>query len=257
MDFKIISANIRFDNPADTPNDWSGRREILSNAINSFGCDLLGTQEGRQPQLRDLEGLLPKHQMACDHRDWISERMYPCIYFNPETVEVKRSGDIWLSETPYEAGTKSFDSAFPRLCTWVQGQFKESGLEFFYINLHLDHMQSHTRKAQIDVMLKETRVQNKMDLPVFITGDFNEAPMGDVHNIALSKGPNLQDSWITAGNHEEPSHHQFGATSANAARIDWILIDKNINIRSIKLYKEEFNGIFPSDHYPVFGEFSL
>jgi len=257
MNLKIISANIRFDNPADKPNDWPARRSVFSDAINSFEADLLGTQEGRRPQLKDLESLLPNLELADGHRDWITERMYPCIFFNPNKISVNRSGDIWLSETPYKAATKSFDSAFPRLCTWIEGQFKENSQNFFYVNLHLDHLQSHTREGQANVMLSEIARQNTSNYPVFITGDFNESPGETVHKLILEKGPNLQDSWLTNGNEEEASHHKFGNPSDDASRIDWILIDKSVSVKSVYLYKENENNIFPSDHYPVFGEFSL
>jgi endonuclease/exonuclease/phosphatase family metal-dependent hydrolase len=257
MDFKITSANLRFDNPADAPNDWNGRKKLLTDAINNFAPDLLGTQEGRQPQLKDLESLLPNMKLVDTHREWIEERMYPCIFINTDKINVLNSGDIWLSKTPYEAGTKSFDSSFPRLCTWIEAEFKENNKKFFYINLHLDHMQSHTREEQIKVMLAETKKQNKNKYPVFITGDFNESPEEKVHELALTTGPNLQDSWQTLNVPEETSHHQFGKSLDKGSRIDWILVDKAVKVKAIKLYKESEEGIYPSDHFPVFGEFTL
>ena len=112
MKFKVISANIRFDNPKDGKHDWNGRREIISKVINNYDTDLLGTQEGWQPQLNDLNSLLTDLEIVDSHRQWIEDRMYPSIFVNPTKIRVIDSGDVWLSETPYVAASKSFGSSF-------------------------------------------------------------------------------------------------------------------------------------------------
>ena len=80
--------------------------------------------------------------------------MYPSLFVRSEQMSVKKSGDIWLSETPLIAGSKSFKSAFPRLCTWasvmwfqVEGD-KSKGEPLFIVNCHLDHVLEETRIRQ-------------------------------------------------------------------------------------------------------------
>ena len=46
MNLKVTSANIRFQNPADGLHDWPFRRGPMSEIINDFAPDILGTQEG-------------------------------------------------------------------------------------------------------------------------------------------------------------------------------------------------------------------
>ena len=256
MSLRVTSANIRFENPADGANDWKHRRGHLSEILNTQNLDLLGTQEGREPQLRNLEDLLPKLTLSDKHREWIDERMYPCIFFNQETIEVLDSGDIWLSETPYQAGSIDFDSAFPRLSSWIKGQHIESGKKFFYINCHLDHVKEETRIQQARVLIEEAIKINQDLLPFIFTGDFNASPLGEVRRELTKHLPNLRDPWFDKNYEEETSFHKFDGMdpTGEATRIDWLLHTNDLICTEIELIKENRNGLYPSDHFFVHGK---
>jgi endonuclease/exonuclease/phosphatase family metal-dependent hydrolase len=257
MEFRVVSANIRFANPADGEHDWVNRKDFMASLVNDFKTDLLGTQEGRQPQLEEMAELLPNMQLIQGHRDWIEERMYPCIFVNPETIYVKNSGDIWLSETPNLAGSFSFDSAFPRLCTWIQGAFKKSGKDFFFVNVHLDHILGTTREQQIRVLIDETKKINIENRPMILAGDFNESPEDGVRKIINAEQENLNDPWQSLKKDEDISFHKFQGELEGASRIDWILVDNRITVKSIDLNKSHNEGVYPSDHFPVMGQFEI
>ncbi|WP_127717769.1 endonuclease/exonuclease/phosphatase family protein [Halobacteriovorax sp. HLS] len=255
--FKVASANIRFDNPQDGRHDWAGRRILLSSLLNDFCADIFGTQEGREEQIKDLCSLLPNHTLVEEHREWIEERMYPCIFVNSQNIEVISSGDIWLSETPTIGGSKSFNSAFPRLCTWIKAKHKHRDFNFFYVNTHLDHVLSSTRSEQIQVLIDEVKRINDQNLPIIVTGDFNESPQEEVRDKLISQFSNLYDPWTKHGHLEETSYHKFDGLNPEGARIDWIIADKFFESKSIRLAKENQKGIFPSDHFPVLAEFTI
>lgn len=255
MTLKITSANIRFENPADGRHDWQHRRALLSEILNKQKLDLLGTQEGREPQLRDLEGLLTGLQLSDTHRSWIKERMYPCIYFNPSTIDIHDSGDIWLSTTPDQPGSKDFDSAFPRLSTWIKATHKPSGRQFFYINCHLDHVKEETRIEQARVLVTEAIKMNQELLPFIFTGDFNASPLGEVRRELTKHLPTINDPWFNFKKEEECSFHKFDGEdpTGECNRIDWLLHTNEINCSKIELIKENRNGLYPSDHFFVHG----
>ena len=257
MNFRIISTNIRFDTPQDKEHAWDHRKQILFDQINEFSPDLLGTQEGREPQLRDFESGVENLKMIDSHRSWIDERMYPTIYVNPAEVDVFESGDSWLSETPNVDGSSSFDSAFPRLFTWIKAKFKKSGKDFFYINTHFDHVKDSTRKEQVRVLIEEAKKINSTNLPIIISGDFNEAPDQHVHKSLISEMKTIYDPWIMQNNAEEGSFHKFNGDNEGNARIDWILVDFKMKTYDIFLDKKEKDGIYPSDHFIVKGNFEL
>jgi len=106
MELSLLSSNIRFANPADGTNDWAFRRPHLIALIEKCAPDILGTQEGREKQIRNLAEGLKKLTLVEAHREWIEERMYPCLFINTEKFEILKSGDIWLSDTPTVAASK-------------------------------------------------------------------------------------------------------------------------------------------------------
>ena len=254
---KIASSNIRFENPADGPNDWPLRRDLWRNMISQFSPWILGTQEGRRPQLEDVATLLGEFNLVSDHREWIEERMYPCLFYDESKVDLLRSGDSWLSQTPEVPGSKSFDSAFPRLCTWAEFKLKSYGLELFVVNTHLDHMQAHTRAHQISVLLHCIKKENSRDLPLILMGDFNEDPFGEVRQSINQHMPSLIDPWFQLNLPEESSHHKFSGHNPEGSRIDWILVDGIFKPKSIELDKSSNGNTWPSDHFMVKLELKL
>ncbi|AYF43335.1 endonuclease/exonuclease/phosphatase family protein [Halobacteriovorax sp. BALOs_7] len=249
--FTVITSNIRFDNPADGEHDWHNRRKLLACAINGYHPDIIGTQEGWQPQLKDLEGLLQGLKIVEENRQWIDDRMYPSIYYRPSKFKLIHSGDIWLSETPYIAASKSFGSAFPRVCTWAILEARANNKKFFVVNAHLDHLKTNTRQEQINVLINEIN-RLRSDYPVILTGDFNESPFEQVRSIINQRIPELIDPWLEHKHEECESHHSFKGQREDGSRIDWILCSKDkLKCEEILMHKEESDGIYPSDHFPV------
>jgi endonuclease/exonuclease/phosphatase family metal-dependent hydrolase len=248
---KIISSNIRFDNPNDGLNVWENRIDLISDTFTQINPIILGTQEGREPQLRELEQKL-NHKIIDVNRQWINERMYPSLYLNENSNSLV-SGDFWLSETPNIAGSKSFNSAFPRLCTWSKLFYKD----YFYVfNVHLDHIYDYTRYEQARVLRDQIRRINWDNRPFILMGDFNSSPDSKVYEF-LMYTLNLQDPWRQLGLDEEPSYHMFQGHLPSATRIDWILLSKHFKALNIQLIKDNKNGIYLSDHYPVLCEIDL
>ena len=250
MEMKLLSFNIRFDNPHDGAHAWPHRRDFLSSIINEFAPDIMGTQEGRKPQLMELGAKLKGLSIIDHHRDWIEDRMYPTLFYNSKRFELLKSGDIWLSETPYEAGSSSFESAFPRLCTWANFKCRHSSLRFCCANVHLDHVRESTRLAQAKVLASEISKHSK-GTALILMGDFNSAPSSLVRNQLLRELRDLRDPWEFLGQPETPSYHNFGPIPADATRIDWFLISERFKPLAIELDQVSQGELWPSDHYPL------
>lgn len=248
-----MSANIRFTNPNDGDHDWPNRREYVAELIHREAPHLLGTQEGREPQLRELEKLLPSYHMVDGHRDWITERMYPCIYILKERFDVIASGDIWLSETPDIAGSKSFNSAFPRLVTYAHLFDKALQKNITYANCHLDHVEEDTRINQAKVLSRELTKILKDNCPLILCGDFNTSPKGPVRKIFEQEIRDLIDPWFEKSLPEESSFHKFDGLDPDGSqtRIDWILHQRPLKEKEIYLIKDHKDGLYPSDHFFV------
>ena len=252
MHLKLISSNIRYENAHDGIHSWENRRPLLQKIISDFHPDILATQEGREKQIKSL-ALNLELKLIESHRQWLEDRMYPCLYVNEEQIKVNRSGDIWLSETPKTPGSFSFKSTFPRLCTWMQVTHLINNQDYFIVNTHLDHILEETRLEQIKVLINEVENLNRENLPLILMGDFNDTPTSNVRKSILNS-LNLKDPWIEEGFPEETSHHGFKEKTEQKEegdRIDWILVPQAFAVEEIYLEKTSFNGIFPSDHYPL------
>ncbi len=254
----VISSNILFDTEDDCPFRWENRRELLSEIVTENKPLIIATQEGKRPQLIDLESLLTEYRLIESHREWIKTRMYPSFFIH-KSVDVIKSGDIWLSKTPHIAGSSSFESMFPRLMCWAIIELKSK--QYFLINTHLDHIKGETRKEQIKVLINESLKINTSHLPIILTGDFNEGPLGNVRLELTQNFKDIIDPWIQLGKKEESSYHKNLTVNPplgfNGERIDWILHDKSIGCEEVRLLKNSYKDLYPSDHYPVFAALRL
>ena len=251
---RLISTNIRFENPDDGENNWPNRKPLMLEMFSQEDPCLIGTQEGRQPQLQNLNEGLERHNLIDQHREWITERMYPCI-FSSEEVKILESGDIWLSETPEIAGSKSFDSMFPRLCTWIKGQ--KEAKEFYYFNLHLDHIKDSTRLAQAQVLIHQIQSKFDQDIPLIIAGDFNQCANSSLKEFILERLPKLRDPYSEFNQEERTTYHKFSGENTDGCRIDWFLVDEKLKVQDCRILDFNRNGSYPSDHFPVFCSIAL
>jgi endonuclease/exonuclease/phosphatase family metal-dependent hydrolase len=241
----VISSNIRYDEPDDDQHVWKNRRDFLVSLLLDYAPDILATQEGRLPQIRDIDDRLTGLSCADSHRGWAGALMYPCLFYNPASLTLSDSGDIWLSDSPTVEGSRSFGSAFPRLCTWAS--FDEGVLA---VNVHLDNLSDETRLCQIQVLIEQLSELKKQFHTTILMGDFNESPGGAVRSLINQEWPDLKDPWLQLGNAEESSHHHFHEPIDYGSRVDWILTSDSLLAQEILLDKSQSEqGLFPSDHY--------
>lgn len=251
MELNLISCNIRFDNPADGNNSWSHRRSLLTKTLLSHSPHIIATQEGRIHQLNDFCELLSNFNLIDQHRSWIKERMYPSFFIKKNTFEILGSGDYWLSETPDVAGSISFESAFPRLMTWIKLQPKGIDKKLLLVNTHFDHIKEETRVAQMRVLIQQIKKIHSPEFTLVIMGDFNDSPTSQIRMSLMNEFNSLEDSWLKHNTIEETSHHAFMGEIQNGSRIDWILIEKDLSIQNCFMDKSHQNGHYPSDHFPI------
>ncbi len=256
MNLNLVTCNIRFDNPADGANAWNHRRDFLVKTLLKAEPDIIATQEGRYDQLKDFESLLKDYDLIDHHRSWIKERMYPTIFVRKNKFEILKSEDLWLSETPEVAGSHSFESAFPRLMTYLKIQPKDSKRTFFIVNTHLDHVKAETRLSQSQVLVTQMKRKNPELSSIILMGDFNDSPESEIRT-KITQDLKLIDAWKIFNQNEETSHHGFDGKAEDGARIDWILLDKRIQAIESRMMKDSQDGKYPSDHFPIFCQIKI
>lgn len=249
---RLMTFNLRFANPADGPNAWDFRKELVAEVILSHSPDLVATQEGTVPQLDYLTAHLPGFLPLTAHREVDATCQYPTIYYRAAAVTAVEGDEFWLSRTPRLHRSKSWDSAFPRMVTF--GLFQEAGrdLKFLFLNTHLDHISAEAR-------LQGSRLIRGhffgLGQPLILAGDFNEPPEAAVYRELTGPGSQLLDTWRVLhrpGDDPTTQHNFDGQPRGN--RIDWILVSPPFQVQGAWILADHRQGRYPSDHFPYLVE---
>lgn len=247
----VISFNIRYDNPDDGMNGWMFRKEAVSRFINTEHPDVLGVQEALAGQMDFLNlYCFDYDHVGIGREDGKTNGEYAAIFWLKSRFSLIDSGHFWLSETP-DIPSKGWDAACHRIVTWAQLSEKSSGKEFFVFNTHLDHVGEVARRESIELISRKIReITENIDLPVFLTGDFNSMtcdpifdPLKEILTSARESAPETDDS---------NTYNGFGK---NSDLIDHILYTHLIPL-NFSVIKNSYGIQYISDHYPIKAVFS-
>jgi endonuclease/exonuclease/phosphatase family metal-dependent hydrolase len=245
----VLTINLRRQDEGDGPNNWPLRKHSTAQCILDAAPHLFGTQEGRKPQVMSLLEKLDGYNVADGHRDWDPNRFYPCVFYRRDAVKVLDSGDRWLSKTPELHASKSWGSAFPRLGSWARCEIVSTGRELIFACAHLDFTSSEARTGQAEVLLELLNEVNPDGLPVILVGDFNDTPGSEAYHEVTNY---YDDAWLRCNPDENGADTWHGFTGrGQRGRLDWILISHDIAVQDIEIIHTSYNGIYPSDHFPV------
>jgi endonuclease/exonuclease/phosphatase family metal-dependent hydrolase len=250
---RVMTFNVKNPTAKHGPNMWSKRRDLMIKTVRQQHPDVMGTQE-----LYELQGdYLVDH---LKHYKWFGEGRYGNngdehmgVFYRTNKLDVLKSGNFWLSDTPNVPGSKTGDQPFPRMVTWALFKMKSTGKTFYYYNTHFPYRKRDTAARIRAAKEIVSRIKALPDsTPFVLTGDFNTTPTGeDVHKLLTQM---LHDAWIRAPRHSGPKKTFHGFTGKPKARIDWILY-RGLKARSVRtVTTHSANGRYPSDHFPVVAE---
>lgn len=257
-DLRVMSFNIRVGTAKDGANHWDKRKDLVVRTIRTFDPDLLGLQESIRFQGEYLLSQLPEYDLVGVGNRGGEQGSYSAILYKRKRFEKRRDGHFWLSETPDVPGSKSWDSALPRVTTWAELRDRRNGgASFIYLNTHWDHVGAEARfQAARLTRLKLGEIAP--DTPVLLTGDFNADQGGRAYRrmVGLDDADpvrDLVDTYRTL--HPQDSGtvgtaHGFRG-KAGDGRIDWILHDDGFLTLEAGIDRSAYDGRFPSDHFPV------
>ena len=181
------------------------------------------------------------------------------LFYRRDRFEKLDGGHFWLSETPAQAGSKSWDSSLPRMVTWVKlrDRRQESARPVLFANTHFDHRGPVARLESARLLRRQLAVLGE-GCSLIVTGDFNSADGSPPHGAlfgALEDQPSpVVDTYrVTHSNAapEEGTMSGFKAGAAGGARIDWIGASRDWQVLEAGIDRTARDGRTPSDHYPV------
>jgi len=255
---RVMTFNVRYGTAFDGDNSWSKRKDTVVNCIKQYDPDLMGMQECLAMQADYIVQNLPGYRWAGIGRDQNGKGEMTAVFFKADTLVPIETLNFWLSETPDQPGSKSWDTSCTRMCTRIKFHHPATGRFFVYANTHMDHKSEPARQNGIAV-IESHLAPYAGDLPVILTGDFNSgAGKSKAYEFITGKG--FKDSWIEAPEKKGPAItiSDFKAPKTDAdMRIDWIMYRGNVQPRQCETVTYNEDGRYPTDHYPVFGLLTL
>jgi endonuclease/exonuclease/phosphatase family metal-dependent hydrolase len=242
---RVMSFNIRYDNPRDGANVWIRRRQLVLETIRDHGPDLLGLQEALAHQASFLTKRLPDYASYGPGRDDGKKRGEACtLLWRRERFELIESRTLWLSETPDVVASVSWDSSMTRIVSYVRLRERDGGQDFVFANTHFDHRGKQAR-------LESARLIARM-LPserLVLTGDLNAGE--DTPPLRALREAGFVDSFRVLHPEERQVGTFNGWRERGRNKIDYVLVRGPADITAADIDARRPDGRWPSDHLPV------
>lgn len=253
MKITVMTFNLRCDKPDQGVRQWEKRVGAIASVIQHYQPDLVGTQEGKPHQLKDLQALLLEYKFVGGDRSGTGEDEHCAIFYKPELLKLQQTQDFYLSDTPEIPGSITWETRLPRMATWANFQVGKPSISLTIVNTHLDHEIAKARElgaALLSLRLMEFPAEDY----VILTGDFN-ANSRTLERIILADNYRIQDTLANLPLAEQKTFHDFTGEPVDAR--DTIYGDRRFHIEQVIIDNKQWEGIWPSDHFPVIVKLSI
>ena len=250
----VITYNIRYNTTADKENAWPNRRNDVIRLLKLYKADIFSVQEALYDQIMDLkEGISGFDYIGVGRDDGNINGEFSAIYYNSIRFVPIENGTFWLSKTP-GIPSKSWDAALNRICTWARFKEKETQKTFYIFNTHFDHKGVKARKESAILILKKIGEIAKRNEPIILTGDFNMTPAEKP--LALIREKMKDSRQISEAVPQGPigTFNDFDINGKLDNRIDYIFVNKLVDVKKYNAITDSKEGRYPSDHLPVIVE---
>ena len=262
---KVMTFNIRYDNPDDGAEKWEFRRDLLVSVIKDEDPDFLGVQEALPNQVEFLRDQLPGYLYNGRGRNYDGSGEASAQFVKSNKFTNISSGHFWLSETPYIAGSQLPNASLPRMVSWIHLRRKNDNTTLFYFNTHYDNVFDFVRARESEIFLDQIRnITNVSELKnlskVILSGDYNSLPNEtSILKILNSTNTNFRDTITAVKHHLKRDFGTFhGWTGkANGTRIDYVFVTEDVEIKKYKIIHAHNGTLYPSDHFPVISHLEL
>ena len=249
---RLMSYNIRYDNPADGMNAWPQRKTAVAELLRQHAPDIFGIQEALPHQIGELSAALPDFGWLGLGRDADGGGEGTPVFYRKDRFTLLRSATFWLSETP-DKPSRGWDAALNRICSFGQFEDKSSRRRLWVINCHFDHAGPTARIESARLVLSRIETINRDGEPLVLMGDFNTEP--DSPPIILLKQhlSDSRDSSCSRPSGPAGTFSGFAVAGAVTRRIDYLFTASRgpVEVLEHAVLDDANAGRYPSDHLPV------
>ena len=233
---------------------WYKRAKYYLENINEIQPDILGAQEVQPAQYAFLTEHLVGYGSVVEYRDEKGSRSESCpIFYSEARFELLDSGTFWLSETP-DVMSKFEESGEYRIATFVKLKDKSTGNVIAVYNTHPDWGSVEARIKQLSVIAE--RAQASDADKIVVLGDLNSDRKREGGNAGLAPiEAFLKDSKTF------PGMTDYGATFNGydidpdaPMGLDYIFLPETANVLEVGKVDKLYDGVYPSDHYPIYAK---
>lgn len=250
---KIVTWNVRYLWNGDGKNSFIYRIGMINDKVLVEKPDIIAFQEVTEPIFKVLRQIMPEYTFVGHFRDedYKGEGLF--VATRNDSIDLIGTETIWLSPTPYIPGSRfAGQSLCPRICNIVQIRHKESEKSMRIYNVHLDYILDKIQVESMKCVFEFVEQYNaKLELPCVILGDFNATPESKVIKMC-----NNYSGIVDVTKSIPVTFHDFGK---KGNKIDYIYMSDELSeyISDVAAWKDEHDGIFLSDHYPICAELDL
>ncbi|MGF2411008.1 MAG: endonuclease/exonuclease/phosphatase family protein [Ferruginibacter sp.] len=257
---KVMSFNVRLDVASDGENRWDARKERVAALMNYYEADFIGGQEVQHHQLQFLKTKLTNYNHIGVGRDDGKEAgEYSCIFYNSKNYKVVEQSTFWLSLTPDTVGM-GWDAVCNRVCTYGLFQSVKTKKMVWVFNTHFDHVGKTARRESAKLITKKiNELQEKKNVPVIITGDFNSAPTDEPAQYMAAAFINSRTASAQPAYGPADTWNGFQFDKKPEGCIDYIFIskDKKLTVKKFVTITDSYEKKYPSDHFPILATLEL
>lgn len=227
------------------------RIKSINKMIQTYLPDIIGVQELTKDMIPYLDELLKTYSIVGEARHSKISNESCCILFKKDRFESLDDRTFWLSNSPLVKGSKHPLSQFPRIVTCVYLKDNTTKQILSVYNTHLDSNFSIVRNFQAQA-LSQLIQDTQKGTHTILTGDFNCNSLSHAYKIIQAPFTDvIDDSFGTT------LRGTIGSLRFHHLPIDHIFISKNLKVISTKRIVSKFEGMYPSDHYPVYTSLKL
>ncbi|KIJ29257.1 hypothetical protein M422DRAFT_215015 [Sphaerobolus stellatus SS14] len=263
---------------------WSDRRVAVANEILFNKVELIGFQEALVRQVKDLQELLGSDwdHVGVGRDDGFNRGEFSPIFWKKSVLQLIDWDTFWLSDYPFQAGSKYPGAGSVRICTVAY--FKSAAGEVAVMATHWDDRSDTQRQLGASLILHRARHEaTKRNVPVILLGDFNSPAQGrdsagyeiitgvrkplPISSEFVERYPVSENGFkmidligraprrFVSGNHATYTGFSEVQNWSNFGRIDFIMGGSNERweVESYRVGQSLYDdGMYESDHRPVF-----
>lgn len=256
---RVMTFNLRCDFILDFNNPWKKRKAIVFDIMKRYDLDIIGVQEVTDKMYIDILENMGDYNIIGTAR---TKR----IFVEKNDILVNKKHKIishktfWLSENTAKVGSSKWYSLYPRICTTCVIE-TNTGKRLRVCNSHLDCLLPQARSFGLKKLAETIQLlQEEEDLPLIIMGDFNATPESKVIKEFLNG--TINNKRCIAVQEINKELYNFSTMSKfkgkeKGMHIDYIFVSEDIEIIAADIIKDNNEGKYPSDHYPIVAEVKI